>query len=101
MRRGSPSSAPHQLPSSRCLAAAAAASGLGSLPAHQRSYAARRNLAAAAVGGRKLTHPGKAILAGGLINTVAADSSFVLPFCTALANLNLSPIKAIHAELGH
>uniref|UniRef100_A0A3B3ZXI5 Uncharacterized protein n=1 Tax=Periophthalmus magnuspinnatus TaxID=409849 RepID=A0A3B3ZXI5_9GOBI len=48
-------------PPSQLLASAA---GLGSLPLYQRSYAARRNLAAAAVGGRKITHPGKAILAG-------------------------------------
>lgn len=70
VRRGCPSSVLHQQPPSQRLAAAAAAAatGLGSLPAHQRSYAARRNLAAAAVGGRKITHPGKAILAGTFCN---------------------------------
>uniref|UniRef100_A0A3Q2XY96 Solute carrier family 25 member 1a n=1 Tax=Hippocampus comes TaxID=109280 RepID=A0A3Q2XY96_HIPCM len=40
------------------------ASTLSPPPALSRSYAARRSLAAAAVGGRKITHPGKAILAG-------------------------------------
>lgn len=61
--RRCPSSAAPQQPPFRRLAAAAAA-GLGGLPAHQLSYTAKRNLAAAAVGGRKMTHPGKAILAG-------------------------------------
>lgn len=56
-RGGCPGSEPHQQPPSRRLAAAG-------LAAHQHSYSARRNLAAAAVGGRKITHPGKAILAG-------------------------------------
>lgn len=68
-RGGCPSSAHQRQPTCRRLtataaAAAAAATGLGSMPAHQRSYAAKRNLAAAAIGGRKITHPGKAILAG-------------------------------------
>nr|XP_046267090.1 tricarboxylate transport protein A, mitochondrial [Scatophagus argus] len=77
VRRGYPSSAPlHQQPSSRRLAAAAVAAGLGSLPAHQRSYAARRNLAAAAVGGRKITHPGKAILAGGIAGGIEICITF-------------------------
>uniref|UniRef100_A0A3Q3FQS1 Solute carrier family 25 member 1a n=1 Tax=Labrus bergylta TaxID=56723 RepID=A0A3Q3FQS1_9LABR len=72
VRRGSASSAPHQQSSARRLAAA----GLGSLPAHQRSYAARRNLAAAAVGGRKITHPGKAILAGGIAGGIEICITF-------------------------
>ncbi|XP_073336092.1 tricarboxylate transport protein A, mitochondrial [Pagrus major] len=77
VRRGCPSSAPHHQPSSRRLAAAAAAAaGPGSLPAHQRSYAARRNLAAAAIGGRKLTHPGKAILAGGIAGGIEICITF-------------------------
>lgn len=59
VRRGCQSSAPDRQPPSQRPAA-----GLGAVPAHQRSYAARRNLAAAAIGGRKITHPGKAILAG-------------------------------------
>lgn len=63
-RGGCPSSANQQPPCRRLAAAAAVAKGLGSLPAHQRSYAFKRNLAAAAIGGRKITHPGKAILAG-------------------------------------
>lgn len=74
VRRGCASSPAHQQPPFQRLSAAA---GLGSLPAHQRSYAARRNLAAAAVGGRKMTHPGKAILAGW----------FSFSFCNANINL--------------
>lgn len=66
VRRRCPSSAARQQPPPRRLAAAAPAD-LGGLPAHQLSYAAKRNLAAAAVGGRKMTHPGKAILAGWLL----------------------------------
>lgn len=59
VRRQRQSSAPDRQPPSQRPAA-----GLGAVPAHQRSYAARRSLAAAAIGGRKITHPGKAILAG-------------------------------------
>lgn len=101
VRRGCPSSAPHQQPPSRRLAAATA---LGSLSVYQHSYAAKRNLAAAAAGGRKITHPGKAILAGNFV--FATQYRRFLPsqplnaFCTAQPNLNLSPIDAIHAELG-
>ncbi|KAF3706542.1 Tricarboxylate transport protein, mitochondrial Citrate transport protein [Channa argus] len=72
-RRGCPTSNPHQKLASHRLAAAA---GLGSLPAHQRSYAGRRNLAAAAVGGRKITHPGKAILAGGIAGGIEICITF-------------------------
>ncbi|CAN9501348.1 unnamed protein product [Ophioblennius macclurei] len=91
-RRGCPGSDPHvqPLPSSqqqRLVAAAAAAAaasssaavaaaGLGAVPEHQRTYAARRNLAAAAVGGRKITHPGKAILAGGLAGGIEICITF-------------------------
>ena len=54
VRRCPSSAAPRQPPTRR----------LGGLPAQHLSYSAKRNLAAAAVGGRKVTHPGKAILAG-------------------------------------
>lgn len=64
VKRGCPSSAQQQQQRRRRQQRLAAVAGLGSLPAHQRSYAARRKLAAAAIGGRKITHPGKAILAG-------------------------------------
>ncbi|XP_040929602.1 tricarboxylate transport protein A, mitochondrial isoform X1 [Betta splendens] len=73
-RRGcsTPAAAP-RAPSARL---AAAAAGLSSLPLHQRSCAARRNLAAAAVGGRKITHPGKAILAGGIAGGIEICITF-------------------------
>ena len=60
VRRGCPGSAPHHQPPSQRLVAA----GLGSLPGSLTGCLPGRNLAAAAVGGRKLTHPGKSILAG-------------------------------------
>ncbi|XP_033955151.1 tricarboxylate transport protein A, mitochondrial [Pseudochaenichthys georgianus] len=64
VRRGCPGSAPHHQPPSQRLVAA----GLGSLPG--------RNLAAAAVGGRKLTHPGKSILAGGIAGGIEICITF-------------------------
>ncbi|KAA8586938.1 hypothetical protein FQN60_000774, partial [Etheostoma spectabile] len=73
VRRGCRSSTPHQQPPSQRPAAAA---GLGFWPAHQPPYAARRNLAAAAVGGRKITHPGKAILAGGIAGGIEICITF-------------------------
>eukprot|EP00066_Takifugu_rubripes_P010876 XP_003979079.2 PREDICTED: tricarboxylate transport protein, mitochondrial-like [Takifugu rubripes] len=75
VRRRCPSSAARQQPPPRRLAAAAPAA-LGGLPAHQQSYAAKRNLAAAAVGGRKMTHPGKAILAGGIAGGIEICITF-------------------------
>ncbi|XP_068600610.1 tricarboxylate transport protein A, mitochondrial isoform X2 [Brachionichthys hirsutus] len=55
----------------------AAAASRSSLPAHQRSCAARRDLAAAAAaGGRKMTHPGKAILAGGIAGGIEICITF-------------------------
>lgn len=72
LRRGCTKSAPHQRSAPHRLAAAR----LAALPAHQRSYSARRNLAAAAIGGRKITHPGKAILAGGFLQRVYSARTF-------------------------
>ncbi|XP_061747384.1 tricarboxylate transport protein A, mitochondrial isoform X2 [Nerophis ophidion] len=46
------------------------------LPAPRQSYAARRSLAAAAIGGRKMTHPGKAILAGGIAGGIEICITF-------------------------
>ncbi|KAM8897690.1 tricarboxylate transport protein A, mitochondrial [Spinachia spinachia] len=56
--------------------AAVTATGPGCLPAQQQSHAARRNLAAASVGGRKVTHPGKAILAGGIAGGIEICITF-------------------------
>lgn len=93
VKRRCTSSFPHQQPSSRRLAAAAA--GLGCLPAHQLSYSAKRNLAAAAVGGRKITHPGKAILAGLLQILIMHIYPFYTDaLCTSRPHLNLSPVRA-------
>uniref|UniRef100_A0A8C5DC14 Tricarboxylate transport protein, mitochondrial-like n=1 Tax=Gouania willdenowi TaxID=441366 RepID=A0A8C5DC14_GOUWI len=47
------------------------AAGLDSLPGHQRSYSG-----AAAVGGRKITHPGKAIFAGGIAGGIEICITF-------------------------
>lgn len=78
VRRGCPSSAPHQQPPSQRLPTATT---LDSLSVYQRSYAAKRKLAAAAVGGRKITHPGKAILAGNFV--FATQQRRFPPFTTA------------------
>lgn len=78
VRKRGLSSAPHlqrRLPSP-LLAASAAADGLVSLKEHRRSCEGRRNLAAAAIGGRKITHPGKAILAGGIAGAIEICITF-------------------------
>ncbi|XP_062341854.1 tricarboxylate transport protein A, mitochondrial [Osmerus eperlanus] len=46
-----------------------------SSPIYQ-SYSARRTLAAASIGGRKITHPGKAILAGGIAGGIEICITF-------------------------
>ncbi|TMS13801.1 Tricarboxylate transport protein, mitochondrial [Larimichthys crocea] len=105
VRRGCPSSSTHQQPPSRGLAAAVSAAGLGSLPAHQRSYAARRNLAAAAVGGRKITHPGKAILAGGIAGGIEICITFPTEYVKTQLQLderaNPPRYRGIGRSLGH
>ncbi|XP_012987212.2 tricarboxylate transport protein A, mitochondrial [Esox lucius] len=45
-------------------------------PGIYHTYSARRTLAAAAAGGRKVTHPGKAILAGGLAGGIEICITF-------------------------
>lgn len=95
VRRGCTSPDLHpQAPSQRLAAATvASAVGMGSLPpARRRSYAARRTLAAASIGRRKITHPGKAILAGYLPSFLHTLHSLI-SVCR--------PLKAVPAELGH
>lgn len=86
-RRGCPSPALNLQPALERLTAATA---LASLPAHQRSYAAKRNLAAAAVGGRKITHPGKAILAGWFLLSIPNTQ-------TVFSHHRWSPCSAAHS----
>lgn len=93
-RRRGPSSAARQQPSPRRLAAAAPA-GPDGLPAHQLSYTAKRNLAAAAVGGRKITHPGKAILAGGLLLPIVCRCADQPPVCASNIGQSL-PAGMLH-----
>ncbi|CAL8234610.1 unnamed protein product, partial [Boreogadus saida] len=64
-------------PPTQCLGSRNAAAGLSPLPvAGYQAYGARRTLAAASIGGRKLTHPGKAILAGGIAGGIEICITF-------------------------
>ncbi|MEQ2183666.1 hypothetical protein GOODEAATRI_000428 [Goodea atripinnis] len=74
-RRQGLSSALHQRLQSPLLGASAS-TGLVSLRDHRRLCEGRRNLAAAAIGGRKITHPGKAILAGGIAGAIEICITF-------------------------
>ncbi|KAM4727139.1 tricarboxylate transport protein A, mitochondrial [Anableps anableps] len=58
------------------LLATSAATGLVSPKEHRRLCEGRRNLTAAAIGGRKITHPGKAILAGGIAGAIEICITF-------------------------
>ncbi|KAL0994966.1 hypothetical protein UPYG_G00130070 [Umbra pygmaea] len=49
---------------------------LGCTPGIYHTYSARRTLAAASTGGRKVTHPGKAILAGGIAGAIEICITF-------------------------
>lgn len=99
-RRGLSSALHQRLPSPLLAASAASATGLVSLKEHPRLCEGRRNLAAAAIGGRKITHPGKAILAGGFSGSFKLDWRFQSSSCslcvaerTVYSNPSLSPLK--------
>ncbi|XP_037543322.1 tricarboxylate transport protein A, mitochondrial [Nematolebias whitei] len=49
---------------------------LGSLPEYPNLFPCRRKVAAAAPGGRRITHPGKAILAGGIAGAIEICITF-------------------------
>ncbi|KAM6985690.1 tricarboxylate transport protein A, mitochondrial isoform 2-T2 [Aplochiton taeniatus] len=80
LKRGCSTSTPHpqsSIPkSAQYQGSRTAVAVMSSAPEVYQSFTPRRTLAAAAIGGRKATHPGKAILAGGIAGGIEICITF-------------------------